>query len=419
MTPRLSRFGRKFTTKSGILELMEDLGAALSQGGDICMLGAGAPAPVPQVQQILRQRMADMLADGDSFDRMLGDYDPPQGNAPFIDALVGLLRREFDWDIGPENVALTNGSQSAFFFLFNMLAGEFDDGSRRRILLPVVPEYIGYADLGLSEDMFVAQRPSIELLGDHGFKYHTDFANLTVPPDTAALCVSRPTNPSGNVLTDDEVRHLARLAAERGIPLICDNAYGAPFPQIIFEDVQPYWDENVIFSMSLSKLGLPAARTGVIVAAPEIVKALAGMTAVVNLATGGIGATLLRQFVETGEVLRISREIIRPFYQERAERATNWVHERFGGKVEYRLHKCEGSMFLWLWFPSLGITTYELYERLKARGVIIVPGRYFFPGLQEPWGHTEECVRINYAHDPSKVDAGLRAIAEEAARASA
>jgi len=119
------------------------------------------------------------------------------------------------------------------------------------------------------------------------------------------------------------------------------------------------------------------------------------------------------------DLLRISREIIRPFYQERAERATNWVHERFGGKVEYRLHKCEGSMFLWLWFPSLGITTYELYERLKARGVIIVPGRYFFPGLQEPWGHTEECVRINYAHDPSKVDAGLRAIAEEAARASA
>jgi valine--pyruvate aminotransferase len=168
--------------------------------------------------------------------------------------------------------------------------------------------------------------------------------------------------------------------------------------------------------MSLSKFGLPAARTGVVVAAPEIVRALARMTAIVNLAPGGIGAALLREFVETGEMIRISREVIRPFYQERAERAKNCVHQHFGGKVEYRIHKCEGSMFLWLWFPSLGITTYELYERLKARGVIVVPGRYFFPGLQEDWGHTEECIRINYAHAPCMVEEGLKVIADEAAK---
>ncbi len=416
MTLDLSRFGKKFTTISGILELMRDLGEAASQGEDICMLGAGAPAPVPGVQKILRKRMADMLADGDAFDHMIGDYDPPQGNAPFIDALVGMFRREFGWDLGPANIAITNGSQSAFFFLFNMLAGEFDDGSRRRILLPVVPEYIGYVDLGLSEDMFVAQRPTIELIGDREFKYHTDFASLDIPDDVAALCVSRPTNPSGNVLTDEEVRHLASLAAERGIPLICDNAYGAPFPQILFEDVQPYWDENVIFSMSLSKFGLPATRTGLVVAAPEIIKALTGITAVVSLAPGGIGANLLQRFVETGEMLSISRDVIRPFYQCRAERAAGWVHEYFAGKVDYRLHKCEGSMFLWLWFPSLSITTYELYERLKARGVIVVPGKYFFPGLQEPWDHTQQCIRINYAHGPCMVEEGLKVIADEAAK---
>ena len=42
------------------------------------------------------------------------------------------------------------------------------------------------------------------------------------------------------------------------IPLFIDNAYGLPWPNIIFtEEATPYWDSNVILSMSLSKIGLP------------------------------------------------------------------------------------------------------------------------------------------------------------------
>lgn len=48
-----------------------------------------------------------------------------------------------------------------------------------------------------------------------------------------AICCSRPTNPTGNVLTDGEMTHLKQLAKKHGIPLIIDNAYDAPFPNII------------------------------------------------------------------------------------------------------------------------------------------------------------------------------------------
>ena len=37
---------------------------------------------------------------------------------------------------------------AAFFFLFNLFAGEREDGTRARVLLPLAPEYIGYADVG-------------------------------------------------------------------------------------------------------------------------------------------------------------------------------------------------------------------------------------------------------------------------------
>jgi alanine-alpha-ketoisovalerate/valine-pyruvate aminotransferase len=33
--------------------------------------------------------------------------------------------------------------------LFNLLAGRMPDGSRKKILLPLVPEYIGYSDQGI------------------------------------------------------------------------------------------------------------------------------------------------------------------------------------------------------------------------------------------------------------------------------
>ena len=37
-------------------------------------------------------------------------------------------------------------------------------------------------------------------------------------------------------------------------------------------------------------------------------------------------------------------------------------------------------MFLWLWFEGLGIGTTELYQRLKRKGLLVVPGKYFSPG---------------------------------------
>ena len=74
------------------------------------------------------------------------------------------------------------------------------DGSQRAIHLPLAPEYLGYANTGLCDNFFTATRTSIELLDQHLFKYHVDFSRLEVGEDTAALCVSRPTNPTGNVL---------------------------------------------------------------------------------------------------------------------------------------------------------------------------------------------------------------------------
>jgi valine--pyruvate aminotransferase len=395
---------------------MDDLGEALAAGERMSMLGGGNPARIPEVEAVFTERMREMLSESGEFQQLIGNYDMPQGNRELIAALVGLFRERYGWDLGCQNIALTNGSQPSFFWLFNLLAGEQETGPAKKILLPLTPEYIGYTDLGLVRDFFLSNRPEIELLGDDLFKYHIDFDALEVTKEVAAICVSRPTNPTSNVLTEGELERLNALALENDVPLIIDNAYGTPFPNIIFADVEPIWNENIILTMSLSKLGLPGARTGIVVAREEIVSAIAGFNAIISLAPGSLGAYLARDLVASGEIIDMSRKFIRPFYERKSAQALEWIRESMSG-LHYRVHKPEGTFFFWMWLEGMHLTSHELYERLKNRGVLVVPGHYFFAGHDRDWRHKQECIRVNYSQDEETVRKGIEIIAEEVRKA--
>jgi len=413
---KVSKFGQRIAGTSGIGQLMNDLGNAPAENREILMLGGGNPAHIPQVERRFRESIVRLLERNNEFERVIGNYDPPGGNREFIRAVAELLKNECGWEIGPENVALTNGSQSAFFILFNIFAGVWEGGTKKKILFPLAPEYIGYSDVGLTEGSFTANKPQIEHIDEHIFKYHVDFDQLSVGEEIGAICVSRPTNPTGNVLTDAEVERLMGLARKNNIPLIIDNAYGTPFPNIIFTKARPVWGEQTILCMSLSKLGLPATRTGIVIAQERVINMVSQFNALISLAPGGMGAAIATDLVRSGEIIRLSREVIKPFYQGKASMAVEKLCEELEG-VDFHIHKPEGAFFLWVWFRGLPITNAQLYERLKRRGVLVVPGHYFFPGLQEQWGHKDECIRLNYAQDEKAVTAGLEIIAEEVRRA--
>jgi len=416
-----SKFGKRFTRHTGASELMDDMGAAMDESGSMIgpmlMLGGGNPARIPAVEQIFKDQLAAVIDQPDEFSRMVGNYSRPAGEGRFRRALARLLHNQYGWDLSENNIALTSGSQNAFFILFNLLAGDMErTGTHKQILLPMAPEYIGYCDVGVSENMFHASRPTIEYLDHRLFKYHVDFDAIDVSENIGAVCVSRPTNPTGNVLTDDEINKLLGLAEASDVPLIIDNAYGMPFPHIIFTEVKPLWNENIILCMSMSKIGLPGIRTGIVIAREEIISAVSSMNAVMHLSVSSVGAVLLHKLVASGEIINISHNIITPFYRSRVEHALVCVRSEFEG-IEYRIHVPEGALFLWLWFPDLPITSAELYSRLKRRGVLVLSGHHFFPGLKEDWRHKNECLRMTYSQDPETVAAGIRIIAEEVRRA--
>ncbi len=417
MINKLSSFGCKLGAKSGILELMDDLGRAMAGHRDMLMLGGGNPAAIPAMQKLWRDRLAEMLTDVDRVDAMLNNYDGPQGRPAMIEAVVEFFNRSYGWGITTENVALTNGSQIAYFCLFNMFAGRFPDGSKKKILLPITPEYIGYADQTIERDCFRAVPPRVEFRGQQSFKYHIDFDKLHIGDDIGAIAISRPTNPTGNAIGDAELARLADMAKAAGKPLLVDNAYGVPFPNILFRDIHANWHEHIVQSFRLSKLALPGVRTGFVIAHPDIIRTLTGINAVVGLANANFGPELVAPLLRDGRLAEVCRSEIAPFYAARAQQAVGWFRESVDPKLPVYIHDCEGSFFLWIWCKDLPIHSDELYQRLKRRNVLVVPGHYFFFGLDEPWPQGHECLRINYSQPSEMVRKGLQVVAEEIALA--
>lgn len=408
---KLSAFGRKFSTDSGIVSLMYDIGTALVENPEMIMMGGGIPSRIPEMEALFRRRMEAILNDPRQQFLMLGRYQSPQGDRDFRAAVADLLAAEYGWQLTADNIAVSNGGQSAFGIVFNMFAGEMPDGSRKTIRLPLLPEYPGYADSGLCEGFYSAVRPEIELLPDQMFKYRVDFSQLELDDSVGAVCVSRPTNPTGNVLTDAEVAHLDAMACERGVPLIIDGAYGLPFPNVLFTEAQPHWNDNTILLLSLSKIGLPGVRSGVVVAREDIIEAFANANGILNLAPSNIGPAITTELFRSGEILALARNCIRPFYEARAMMAVNAFRESLEG-LPFRIHKPEGAFFLWVWFDGLPVGSQELYERIKRRGVLVVPGHHSFFGLSDDWPHRWECLRISYVQEPDLVRRGARVIGE-------
>ena len=430
---QFSKFGEKFTKNSGILQLMDDLGNALNSEQPINMLGGGNPARIDTVNQTYWS-VFKSLAEGDMGSMAIeniGNYSTPQGDAKFIAALVDFFNRHYDWGLTTDNIALTNGSQNAFFYLFNLFGGQFDDQAQgsidKKILLPLAPEYVGYADAHVDGQHFIAVPPSIEFVQHQGedgfFKYRVDFDTLENLAELhngeiGAICCSRPTNPTGNVLTDDEMARLEAIAKRFDIPLIIDNAYGMPFPNIIYSQATLNWNEQIILCFSLSKIGLPGVRTGIVVANPQVVKAISSLNAIVNLAPTRFGAAIATPLLQDDRLKDLSDNHIRPFYQGQAKLAVQLLKQQLGDLPSpynnvMKIHKPEGAIFLWVWFKDLPITTVELYARLKAKGTLIIPSEHFFVGVDtDNFKHAHECIRLSIAQDDDTLRKGIATIGE-------
>jgi valine--pyruvate aminotransferase len=414
--PALTKIGAQMSNLTGVRAIMKDIDETLraNQGQVLYNLSAGNPLILPEVEQLWRDCTADLLASSE-YGEVVCRYGSSQGYAPFISVMVKDFNERYGLNLTERNILVTAGSQTIYFYAANAYGGYTDDGDLKQIVLPLSPDYTGYGGVSLCPESLIAYKPTLDIdSANHRFKYRPDFSQLSINENTGCVIFSRPCNPTGNVLTNDEVEKIAALAAPYNVPVLIDSAYAPPFPALNFTDMTPVFGDNTIHCMSLSKAGLPGERLGVAIGDEKLLQALECFQTNAGIHSSRYGQAIAARAIESGALADIAENVIRPFYKNKFDVLESTLEAAMPKNLPWFLHRGEGAIFGWLWLQNLPITDWEFYQELKKVGVIVVPGSGFFPGLKDEWEHKHQCLRISLTGSDEEITIGMQRLAKVA-----
>ncbi|MBD2516799.1 valine--pyruvate transaminase [Nostoc sp. FACHB-973] len=419
MNPALTQIGTQMSNLTGVRAIMKDIIETLRSGAgqQFINLSAGNPLILPEVEQLWRDCTAQLLASPE-YGEVVCRYGSSQGYAPLIEAIANDFNKRYGLKLGDRNIFITPGSQTLYFYAANIFGGYTTSGQLKQIVLPLSPDYTGYGGICLEPKALVAYKPTLDIdAAGHRFKYRPDFSQVTITENTGCVIFSRPCNPTGNVLTDDEVKKIAALASPYNLPVLIDSAYAPPFPSLNFTEMTPVFGDNILHCMSLSKAGLPGERIGIAIGDEKWIEVLECFQANASLHSSRYGQAIAALAINSGALVEISETVIRPFYQNKFTVLETSLEQAMPKNLPWFLHRGEGAIFAWLWLENLPITDWEFYQELKQVGVIIVPGSTFFPGLNEEWAHKHQCFRISLTGSDEEIVTAMQRLAKVAQEA--
>ena len=173
-------------------------------------LGQGFPDEdgPPAMLEVARQAIADGV----------NQYPPGPGIAPLRQAIARQRTRRYGADFDPDSeVLVTVGASEA---IAAAVLGLVEPGSEVLLIEPFFDTYSPVIAMAGS------RRVSVPLVADgRGFVLDVDAVRSAITPRTRALIVNSPHNPTGMVLSDDELRALADVAVEADLLVIADEVY--------------------------------------------------------------------------------------------------------------------------------------------------------------------------------------------------
>ncbi|EGJ29686.1 MULTISPECIES: valine--pyruvate transaminase [Moorena] len=413
MDPTLTQIGTQMSKLTGVRAIMKDIIETLraGQGQDWINLSAGNPVILPEVEQLWRDCTAQLLASSD-YGEVICRYGSSQGYQPLIDAIAKDFNQRYGLSLSDRHILITPGSQSIYFYAANVFGGYTSSGQLKQVVLPLSPEYTGYGGVSLTPEAVYAYKPTLEINHEqHRFKYRPDFSQLKISQETGCVIVSRPCNPTGNVITDEEVIKIAEIATPFNVPVLIDAAYAPPFPALNFTEMTPVFRDNIIHCLSLSKAGLPGERVGVAIGNPKLISILESFQTNLCIHSSRYGQAIAAKAIASGALPEIATNVIRPHYQKKFVTLELTLDKSMPKDLPWFLHRGEGAIFAWLWLQDLPITDWELYQKLKQVGVIVVPGSTFFPGLREDWSHQQQCIRISLTATEEEIEIAMQRLA--------
>jgi len=203
LTERINRI-----EPSATLAVVAEADKLRQQGIDVVDFGAGEPH-FATPQHIKEAAIAAIQAN-------FTKYTPVGGTAELRDAIVHRHAVDFDSDYRREEVVASVGGKHALFNAIQVLVEHGDD-----VILPV-PYWVSFKDIvryagGDCVLVETDERPN--------FRLTAEMVQRRFTPRTKLIILNSPSNPSGAVMSAEDMAQVVRLAHERGIWVISDECY--------------------------------------------------------------------------------------------------------------------------------------------------------------------------------------------------
>ncbi len=337
------------------------------------LLDLSQAAPSYPTAPEIATRIAEVAHSGDG-----GRYAPPPGLPELNRAFAAELSRDYGADIPAGRVLPTGGCNQAFCVVTSTLTAP---GSE--VILPV-PYYFNH-DMWLKLDGVRPRYldPGPDLVPD------PERAAELIGPDTAAIVLVTPANPTGVTTPPDTIARFADLAAEHDLALILDETYrnfrstDEP-PHDVFR--RPEWADHVVSLHSFSKdLAIPGYRVGAVVGSESLLYEVLKLVDCVQISAPRIGQEAVLAGLEQASGWR--RE------QQARIAAAQEVFESVMADEPGGFHLASaGAFFGWVRHPFEDLDTAEVIKRLVLdHDVLAIPGTAFTP-TDERW------IRFSFAN---------------------
>jgi aspartate aminotransferase len=368
---------------SATLAVVNEASKLREAGADLVDFGAGEPH-FSTPRHIKDAAIAAINADFTKYTAVAG-----------ITELRQAIVRRHSADLGssykPEESVATTGGKLALFNAIQVLVDHGDE-----VIIPV-PYWVSFKDI---VEYAGGRCVYVESSEEDGFRLTAEMIEAAITPRTKAIILNSPNNPSGAVMSREDMTAVARLAAERGIYVISDECYvylnfaGTPFSVGSLADIKEY----LVVIGSLSKTyAMTGWRLGYALAPLTVISAMQKLQ---SQSTSNATSIVQKAAVAalTGPQNCVSE--MRQGYTRLAEH----VLAGLGTIPGVRCVRPDGAFYVYpnvsAFFGRGGIRSAADVARrlLHEAHVVTVPGEGF---------GTREHIRVSYATSEKELDRGI------------
>lgn len=392
----LSKVWIKLSELSWVRKIMNDITNTIKQSGWQKLINMSAWNPLVLDELInLWEKHTKKLIESKEFWTVIWRYGSTKWYEWLLKVFPKFFKDNFCKDITDENILVTCWTQALYFYVINAYAWIMEDWTRKKIFLPQCPDYTGYVWMAIDEDMFVSSLQKTEKTWKHQFKYILDTSKFPNKEEVWAILLSRPCNPTWNVISDEEMEKIYDYVKWTDIPVFIDSAYAPPIPNLCFTEINTKLNENVIYCMSFSKAWIPWERVWVAIWEKKYLKPIEAFEANAAIMSSRFWQALVASALKSWELLELAKNVINPYYKKKFELINKKLNEFMPDDISWYVHESKWSMFTYLWFENLPISDDELYEILKKERILFVPWNPFFTWVDKSIKHTKECMRLS------------------------